>query len=416
MVAFHPITPELVDPAWAEHVAAPAVDTLSPAELKALAARQPSSVLHVIGLAPHGEGVAFGGASGDCLERLRAAGAFRGLDRPALLLYRVEGAGHVQVGLVGDLEVADCLGGGVRRHEHTEVAKEAALGRDREQLGVDTSPLSVAYPPDRGLDARLSELVTGAAGWQPPAVSVTVADGTRHDIWPVTDPETVTALTAAIRGLDVAYLLDGHHRVGAAARHAERAGAGDGGPDDPGRVLAALFPREQVRALDYRRVVRRPAGLDGADLLAAVRERFTVSPLPGGGSSAQPRRRGEISLWLEGRWYRLVPRAHLVPGELPGRLDETIVQHQLLEPVLDVTDPRTSAAISYVPGTVPLTELERRVATDEVVVALCPLPLTELEAVADAGVALPPKATYFTPKLAAGLMLQRRRVAVPAAG
>lgn len=411
MVAFHPITPELVEPAWAELVAAPAVDSLASSELRALAARQPSSFLHILGLASDGEGVRLGGASGHRLEQLRAAGAFCGVERPTVLLYRLASAEHAQVGLVGDLDVADCRGGSVRRHEHTEVAKEAALGRDREQLGVDSSPVSVAYPPHRGLDARLSELVAAA---EPAAVSVRVADGTRHDIWPIIDPDTVAALTAEIRGLDVAYLLDGHHRVGAAARHAARAGAMDGGPDDPGRVLAALFPREQVRALDYRRVVRRPADLSGADLLTAVRRRFTVSALPAGGESAQPRHRGEMRLRLDGRWYQLVPHADRVPRDLPGRLDETIVQRQLLEPVFGVTDPRTSAAISYVPGTVPLTELERRVAPDAVVVALCPLPLTELEAVADAGVALPPKATYFTPKLAAGLMLQRRQAPVPA--
>lgn len=415
MVAFHPVTPELVEPAWAGQVVAPAVDALSPAELRALAHRQPWTILCALGLVPDSKRVTLGGASGDRLERLRAAGAFRGVDRPTVLLYRVVDADHAQVGLIGDLDVADCRDGGIRRHEHTEMAKEAALGRDREQLGADTSPVSVAYPPDRRLDAHLAELVAAASG-ETPAVSVTIADGTRHEVWPITHPDIVAALTAEIRDLPVAYLLDGHHRVGAAARHAERVGAVDAGPHHPGRVLAVLFPREQVRALDYRRVIRRPDGVDGADLLAAIRKRFAVSSLPAGAASAQPGRRGRMSLRLDGSWYRLVPHGDVVPSELPDRLDEAIVQRQLLEPVLGVTDPRTSAALSYVPGTVPLTELEQRVDPDDVVVALCPLPLSELEAVADAGVALPPKATYFTPKVATGLMLQRRHALVPAAG
>lgn len=413
MVAFHPITPELVEPGWAHAVAVPAVDALAADELTALASREPWSVLHAIGVAPDGTGVAFGDGNVDHLERLRGAGAFRALDQPALLLYRVEGGGHVQVGLVGDLEVADCRNGGVRRHEHTEIAKETALGRYRERLGVDTSPVTVAYPPEGRLDARLAGLEHALDG---PRVSVTVADGTRHDIWAVTDPATVAALTADVGRLDAVYLLDGHHRVAAAARHAERARGTGGTPDDPGRVLAALFPRDQVRALDYRRVVHRPLELDAAEVMAGIRGRFTVTALADGAAQAEPPRRGEMSLRLDGRWYRLVPRADLVPRELPGRLDEVIVQRHLLEAVLGIVDPRTSSAISYVPGTVPLTEVVERLDPGDVVVAVHPLPLTELQAVADAGVALPPKTTYFTPKLGTGLVLQRRRAAVPAAG
>lgn len=413
MVTFHPITPELVEPGWAHEVGAPAVDALAPGELMALAGRQPWSVLHAIGVAPDGTGVAFGDGDPDHLERLRSAGAFRDLDQPALLLYRVEGGGHAQIGLVGDLEVADCHHGAVRRHEHTEIAKEAALTRYRERLGVDTSPVTVAYPPEGRLDARLAQLERSLDA---PRVSVTVADGTRHEIWPITDPDTVAALTADVGELGAVYLLDGHHRIAAAARHAEHAPGADGTPSAPGRVLAALFPREQVRALDYRRVVHRPIGLDAGEVMAGVRDRFAVTALGDGAAAAQPRRRGEMSLRLDGGWHRLVPRAHLVPQELPGRLDEVIVQRHLLEPVLGITDPRTSSAISYVPGTVPLTELAERLDPGDVVVAVHPLPLTELQAVADAGVALPPKTTYFTPKLATGLIVQRRHAAVPAAG
>lgn len=427
MVAFHPIVPEIVERSWAEHVAAPAVDALPGSELAGLLARRPWSVLHGLGVTLDQRGPS-GAANADHLERLRAAGAFRGGHGPALLLYRIEAGGHGQVGLVGDLDVVDCRGGRVRRHEQTETAKEAALSRRRDQLGADTSPVSLAYPPARSLDAYLGEFiadtVTGAhedvsvhgrtAG--APVVSVTVADGTRHEIWPVTDPDIVATLVSEIRGLDAVYLLDGHHRVAAAARHAEGARGVGAGPHDPSRVLAALFPREHVRALDYRRVIRRPAALGGRDLLAEVGDRFTVTALAVGAAEATPQRRGEISLRLDGAWYRLVPRAHLVSPHLPDRLDEAIVQRHLLEPVLGVADPRTSSAISYVPGTVPLSELEERLDTEDVVVVLCPLPLAELQAVADAGVTLPPKSTYVTPKPAAGLILQPRHAPVLAAG
>lgn len=398
MIAFHPIAPEIVDPAWADDVAAPASDALATDELAALAGRKPWSVLHATGTDLSGAAPSAEGDAGH-LRRLRDVGAYRHVDMPVVLLYRVAHGDHVQLGVVGDLDVAD---EGLRRHEHTAVAKETALRSLRERLGVDTNPVSVAHPPDARLDGLLAELA--AAVGDEPDTAVTTADGAHHEITAITASDRVAAVVAAVAALPAVYLLDGHHRLAAAAD----------APGGSGRVLAALFSRDQVRALDYRRVVRRAAG-DAASRLAAIRRRFDVATLADVGA-ASPRRRGEMALRLAGRWYRLRPHPGLVPDHLPDRLDEAVVQRHLLEPVFGIADPRTDPALSYVPGTVALDDLDRRLGADDAVVVLHPLPLAELQAVADAGVALPPKSTYFTPKLAAGLVLQRRRAAVPATG
>lgn len=372
MVALRPLALRLVDPAWADRVVVPGMDAFAP-----------EALAH--------------------LERLRTRGPYPAVDEPALALYRLEADGHAQLGIVGDLDVADARHGRLRVHELTEVAREEALVSHRAHVGADACPISVAYPARPVLSALLADLTREA-----PAVSVATADGVRHEAWAITDPDAVTALLASVAELEAVYLLDGHHRLAAATRHAERVGGGDGRPDDPGRILAALFPDDEVRAFDYRRVVRWPPGADADALLAEVRRRFAVTPAADA-AHARPRGRGEMALRLGGAWYRLVPHPRVVGDALPGRLDEVVVQRHLLDAVLGVTDPRTDPALSFVPGTVSLEELSRHTRPDDVQVVLHPPPLTDLQAVADVGAALPPKSTYFTPKLASGLMLQRRR-------
>lgn len=379
MVALRPLPLRLVDPAWADRVVVPGMDAFAP-----------EALAH--------------------LDRLRTQGPYPTVDDPGLALYRLEADGHAQLGVVGDLHVTDARHGRLRVHELTEVAREEALVSHRAHVGGDACPISVAHPARPALAALLADLAR-----EPPGVAVTTADGVRHEVWALTDHDTITALLAGVAELDAVYLLDGHHRLAAAIRHAALAGASDDRADDPGRILAALFPDDQVRAFDYRRVVHYPSGGDVDALLAEVRRRFAVTPVADA-AHAQPRGRGEMALRLAGTWYRLVPRPRVVGDAFPGRLDEVVVQRHLLDAVLGVTDPRSDPALSCVPGTIPLEELAGRTRPDDVVVVLHPPPLADLQAVADVGAALPPKSTYFTPKLASGLMLQRRRASRGLAG
>jgi uncharacterized protein (DUF1015 family) len=409
MVELGLVAPQLVQPTWAEHVTAPAVDAVGPEQLTALAQREPWSFLHVTG--SDAAGPPSDDPAGDAaahLQRLRAAGAFAAMPRPGVVVYRIGASVQAPLGVVGDLDLADCAAGRLRRHEHTDPAKVAALEHQRAKLGVDTTPISVAYRDPGGLQERLAQLTATA-----PAVSATTADGARHDLWPVTDPAALEEITDLFAALEAVYVLDGHHRLAAAVRHADAVAADSGTPGDAGRILTALFPAEQVQLLDYRRVVRRPPHQSAQALLDAVAQRFTVTTVDGP-QQAEPGRRGEMGLRLDGQWYRLHARAHICPQRLPNRLDEAVVQRHLLHDVLGAGPGGDESALSHVPGTVPLSELDARLAPHDIVLALHALPMAELQAVADAGAVLPPKSTYVTPKVAAGLLLQRRTARVPA--
>lgn len=413
MVTLHPLTPELLDPGWAERVAAPAVDAMGAEQLRALAAREPSSFLHVTGLDSIGAGRDTTAARAQ-LDRLHRDGAYRSAGGDVLALLRLEAADHTQLGVVGDLHVDDVDGGRLRRHERTEAAKTEALRRHREGVGVDASPLSAAFRDH----PALTDLLAALAAQAPPSLTVTTADGVTQQVWLITEPEVRAAVSAHVAELEAVYVLDGHHRLAAAAAHAERVhrdrrGA-PGDPDDPfdpGRILSVLFPEDRIRLLDHRRIVRRPPEGDTATLLAAIGERFALTPQPHA-RGAQPRQRGQIALRLDGAWYRLQPRSHLRAERLPDRLDEVVVQRHLLEAVLGVPEAGTTPELSYVAGTTPLEEVARRAGPGQVIVALHPLPLPEMRAVADAGAVLPPKSTYVAPKPGAGLLVQRRGRAV----
>lgn len=407
MVTLHPVALEHVKPSWADEVVACPADAFDAADMDAFAAR---------------------------LAALRERAAFRAVDESGFVLYRLVGRGHELLGVVGDLDVGSGHRGRLRRHEQTELAREAAVRRHRQRVGADTSPIMAGFPSH----PRLNRLLAGLAD-ATPAVATTTSDGVRHEVWPLTDPDTVGAVAAEFALLERCYLLDGHHRVAAAVRQAGQARGGRQPPDgpapggasgsweprdredprEPRRVLAALFPLYQVHPLGYHRVVRRPltarrdaAGASPprwvtAGLWESVEARFAVEPA-GDAVGAQPRNRGEMALRLDGAWARVTPRPGLVPAGLPDRLDEAVVERHLLEAVLGVTDPRRDGALSYVPGTVGAPELERVTSPRDVLVVLAAPPMADVQAVADAGSAFPPKSTYFAPKPAVGLLLGRR--------
>lgn len=408
MDVLHPLAAEMLVPAWAARVAAPAVDAMPSADLEALAARERWSFLHVSGTDSErvGHDAALAQASAH-LRDLRAMGAYRRVESPGVALLRLTIGDRRHLGVVGDVAVEAVRAGRLRRHERTEPAKVASLAAHRARVGIDGSPVSLAGPWPSSLSATLTALAEA-----PPDVSVTTADAVRHELWSITDPGAVEEITAELSRVDALYVLDGHHRLAAAIRHAARtAGPPDDReavPTDPGRVLSMVMAEDTVHLLDYRRVTPRPAGVSTTELLAAIRERFTVEPVADA-DAAVPRARGQIALWLDEAWYRLRADPAVVPARLPDRLDEVVVQRHLLAPVFGVADPATPGGLSYLAGTAPLSDAVRRLGSGVALVALHPLPMADLRAVADAGVTLPPKSTFLTPKPGAGLLLAPRR-------
>jgi uncharacterized protein (DUF1015 family) len=231
-------------------------------------------------------------------------------------------------------------------------------------------------------------------------VDVTADDQVRHQLWTVSDDDTIGRLTRAVDALPALYIADGHHRAAAAARVAQaRGGAGS-----HNHFLAVLFPHHQMTILDYNRVLKDLNGRSPEELLAELQKRFSVV------ASDQPVRlaaAGEFGMVLAGRWYKLTIRPELIPNNDPiGRLPITLLSRHVIEPLFGIPDPRTDKRIDFVGGGRGLAELQRRVAVGDMAAAfaLYPTQMADLMAVADAGGIMPPKSTWFEPKLADGMV------------
>jgi uncharacterized protein (DUF1015 family) len=262
-------------------------------------------------------------------------------------------------------------------------------------VNAQTGPVMTAYPAAPAIDALLARAADHAAD-----VDVTADDGVRHQLWIVDDNAAIAALTRAFDALPSLYICDGHHRTAAAERVAEaRGGAGS-----HNHFLAVIFPHHEMTILDYNRVIRDLHGRNPDQLLTALRERFTVDIST---SPVRPATSGEFGMFLAGRWYRLALRPALVPKDDPiGRLPITLLTRHVIEPLFGITDPRVDNRIDFVGGGRGLEELERRVSSGEMAVAfaLYPTQMADLMAVADQGGIMPPKSTWFEPKLADGIV------------
>jgi uncharacterized protein (DUF1015 family) len=275
--------------------------------------------------------------------------------------------------------------------------KEDDRVRQIEAVGAQTGAVMLAYPAAPGIDALLAR-----AAAEKPAADVAADDGVRHQLWVIDDEATIAALTRAVDALPALYIADGHHRSAAALRVAEARGQKDG------YFLAVLLPQQQMTILDYNRVLRDLNGLTPDEVLKQIGRRYAVEPSD---QPAPPARADEVGMFLDGRWYRLALKAEIAgesaqSSDLVARLPVTLIARNIIEPVFGVTDPRRDKRIDFVGGGRGLSELERLVSSGAFAVAfaLYPTAMSDLMAVADAGAIMPPKSTWFEPKLADGLV------------
>ncbi|HEX2165502.1 MAG TPA: DUF1015 family protein [Thermoanaerobaculia bacterium] len=408
MVALTPIPALRPVPERAADVAAVPYDVVSTDEARALAAGNPHSFLHVTrpeidlppGTDPHGEEVYALGRRR--LERMRAEEVLLRDPVPALYPYRLIAGDHEQVGIMAAVSVDDYDAGRIKLHEKTRPDKEDDRTRHLVALGCHPEPVFLTYRATADVDERVAEIVEQQA----PLYDFTAPDGVRHTMWRDAAHEGLVAAFAAVPAL---YVADGHHRSAAASRaRAELARERGPGPWD--RFLATVFPHDQVRILPYNRLVRDLGGLTPQRLLDRLhREMARVEPIGGpGDAAAGAGGRGRFAMYLAGRWHRLTAPAALVEAPDPVEsLDAAILQRAVLAPILGVDDPRTSERLDFVGGGRGTAELERRVDSGEAAVAfaLHPLSVDQLLAVADAGRVLPPKSTWFEPKLRSGLIV-----------
>ncbi len=394
-------------PGRAADVIAPPYDVLNSAEARQRARGRPASFLHIsrpeIDLP---EGI----DTHDPRVYARGAANFRGMIQAGILIrdpapryyvYRLRMGEHVQTGLVCTGSVAAYDANRIRKHEFTRPDKEDDRVRQITALNAQTGPVLLAY---RGATPVADVLARVAAGT--PLYDVTADDGVIHTLWLVDDAATIDTLTRRFDGMDALYIADGHHRSASASRVAAalRQGTSRANAEEACEYfLCVAFPHDEMQILDYNRVVADLNGHTPAQLLARAGARFTVAASAG---QARPARPGEFGMYLDGHWYRLAIKPEHVPADAVASLDVSLLQANLLGPLLGIGDPRTDKRIDFVGGMRGLGELARRVDSGEMAVAfaLYPTRMQSLMAVADAGQVMPPKSTWFEPKLADGLI------------
>lgn len=392
-------------PAEAAAVASPPYDVVSRAEAAALARDNPLSFLHVcraeIDLPdetdPHDPRV-YARARAN-LEALLGRGALRREPAPGLFLYREVMEGRAQVGVVGGVRVDDYEAGVIRKHENTRPDKEDDRTRHLLALDAQAEPVLLMYRGRPEIDRLAAETAATA-----PLYEFTTPDGVAHTVWRIADAAPYATALASVRS---AYVADGHHRSAAAARAARQRRAERSrhhGDEASEWLLAVLVPAAQLRILAYNRVIRDIGGRPGHALLAELSTRgavrSTTDPVP-----PEP---GVFCFYLERRWWRLDLPAISIDRSDPIRsLDVSLLQERVLGPVLGIVDQRTDPRIDFVGGIRGTRALEAQVDAGlaALAISLHPTTVEQLMAVADRGHVMPPKSTWFEPKLLSGLFV-----------
>ncbi len=393
MSSIYPFAALRPTPAVASQVAAVPYDVVNTDEARALAAGNPLSFLHVSrpeidlppGTDPHGDAVYAKAA--EAFATLKAAAPLVAEDAPSLYVYRLHMGDHVQAGIAACFSIDEYDRDLIRKHEKTRPEKEDDRTKHMLAIGAQTGPVFLTYRASPAVDDVVARVMAEA-----PLFDITAPDQVRHVVWRV--PETdAAAITAAFGDIPVLYIADGHHRAASAARTRRSLQARGAGEWD--RVLAVAFPDNQMQVLPYNRVVRDLNGQTADAFVEALRARVTVRA----GGSPAPARKGQIAMRLGAAWYTL---------EFPASdaLDVDVLERGVLSPLLGITDVRTDKRIDFVGGIRGTAELERLVddGTWAVAFSMYPVSLDDLMRIADAGGIMPPKSTWFEPKLRDGLL------------
>lgn len=322
-------------------------------------------------------------------DRLIAHGALVQDAKAAFYLYRQVMGSHTQLGLVAAASCQEYIDGVIKKHEFTRPDKEDDRVRHIETLNSQTGPVFLTYQADPEIDARFKGITAGQ-----PSVDFSAKDGVRHTAWTISDDATIRFVEERFAKIPYLYIADGHHRSAAAARvYKTRSGTGESG-----RFLTVIFPHDQMQILPYNRVLKDLNGNSAESLLQKLDAVFIIKK-PG---SAKPGRKHELGLYLAGKWHTLNFRPHFAATSDPiEKLDVTLLQKYVLQPIFGIDDPRTSKRINFVGGIRGTGELEKVVNSGDYACAfsMFPTSIVDLMTIADAGGIMPPKSTWFEPKL-----------------
>ncbi len=391
----------------ASDVAAPPYDVMSADEARQMVAGRPWSFLHIsrpevdlpTDTDPYAPEVYAKAAQN--LRHMQQQGVLEQDAAPSYYVYRLTMGEHRQTGLVAAASVEAYDQDRIKKHEFTRPKKEDDRVRQIEALAAQTGPVFLVYPSNEIVDATLARVSENI-----PDMDVTAADGVRHELWVVSATDTVETLTQAFDAMGALYVADGHHRSAAASRvaaNSREANPGHTGEEDYNYFLSVIFPHNQMQILDYNRVVRDLNSMDKEVFLKEVAARFTLTESE---TQFKPASIAEFGMYLDGQWYGLRLDESRIPNDPVASLDVSLLANELIEPLLGISDPRRDERIDFVGGIRGLEGLEKRVDSGEMTVAfaLYPTSMEALMAVADAGEVMPPKSTWFEPKLADGLV------------
>jgi uncharacterized protein (DUF1015 family) len=395
-------------PGNAAEVAAPPYDVLDSNEARERAKGKPWSFLHIskpeIDLAPGTDpySPAVYAMGKENFGRMLKEGVLKQDSEPCYYLYRLIMGDHQQTGLVAAASVADYDTNRIRKHEFTRPDKEDDRVRQVDTLNAQTGPVFLTYKHNAAIDELVATVTADA-----PEIDIVADTGVRHSLWVVRDEAQLDLITRTFDAMACLYIADGHHRSAAASRVAaarKAANPAHTGEEAYNYFLSVIFPDNQMKILDYNRVLKDLHGNSPGQFMAKVQDAFAVEKVQG---PCKPGKTGEFGMYLERQWYKLTIKPGLIPQHDPvKRLDVSLLQDNLIGPVLGIADPRRDKRIDFVGGIRGLSELERRVDSGEMAVAFVfhATSMAELMAVADAGEVMPPKSTWFEPKLADGLV------------
>lgn len=391
-----------------EKVASLPYDVMNSAEARKMADGNPHTFLHVIkpeidlpeGIDLYSDDV-YQTARNNLVKMIDNEWLIRE-EIPALYLYRQIMNGHSQIGIVVGASVKEYEDNLIKKHEFTRKKKEDDRTRHVDEVNANAGPVFLTYRSQEQIDAKIADLIQ-----TDPVYDFVAPDGIQHTVWVISDEGDINDFTTLFGKVPEMYVADGHHRsasaarVGTVRRQADAAPTGEKVYD---YFLAVLFPHDQLAIMDYNRVVKDLNGLTNEAFLAQVQETFHVEQ----SDQRQPESANHFGMYLDGKWYQLTAKPGSFPQDDPVEsLDVAILQKNLLNPILGIGDPRVDERIDFIGGIRGMDELERRVNEGEAVsFAMYPTSIEQLMAIADADQVMPPKSTWFEPKLRSGLIVR----------
>ena len=387
------VSAKLVKPEWAERVVSPAYDMLRGAEREKLMDEDPYVFLHVTSAKSSLSAEKRSAANIEALKRLFDAGAYSDTLNSALYLYKLSYEGHQQTAIVGDISIEAFEDGRVIPHERTREFRANDLANHLENIGIHSSPVALAYDDDKEVNALIQEAMESK-----PVLDFCREDNLEQTIWRV--PDQIADKLLTLFQDKTTFIVDGHHRVHASHTVWDRSGKSE----RYGKILGALFSADELKIRSFHRHVSDLNNLTPESLIKRIAEMdFRIEPVKVS-EGYEPEYAGQFSMFLDDSWYKLSPqRIH------PSELDAVILQKRILHPILEVEEEGSDGRLHYLPGTIPLGYLESITQSEGgVAFALHPVSMDQLQAIINRKKTLPPKSTYFEPKVRSGIFIINR--------